>query len=340
MKLLSYDLGQGPRCGVVRDDAVLDVTALLGTAHTLRDVHAVLELDGALAEVRRAVEDGALAPSVPLPGLRMRAPVLRPPTLRDFMVYEEHATAQGTKERAEAWYRMPVFYFSNTLRIFGPNDTVPYPSTTQQLDYELEIACVIGREGRDVREADAFEHVAGFCIMNDWSARDLQVDESTVGLGPAKGKDAATSLGPWLVTADELAPQLRDGMLELHCAIRTNGCAWLEDGDAGAAYHTFGAMIERASRDSRIVPGDVLGSGTVGGGSIGEAIRKGVPGARYLAPGDVVELCVDGLGVLRSTVGPRGPCPDGYRFAAPGPAPVPARGSAAGYRHVRARRSS
>ena len=174
------------------------------------------------------------------------------------------------------------------------------------LDYELELGCVIGREGRDVAEADAMPYIAGFCIFNDWSCRDIQRDESAVGLGPAKGKDSASSLGPWLVTTDELAPLIRDGRLQVKCSVRVNGEVWLEDSDGGVPYHTWGSLVERASKDSRIAPGDVFGSGTVGGGSIGEAIRKGYPGARFLQPGDVVEHEVEGIGTLRATIGPKG----------------------------------
>jgi fumarylacetoacetate (FAA) hydrolase len=240
--------------------------------------------------------------------------VLQPPTVRDFFVFEGHANAGGTRELNEAWYRLPIFYFSNTLRIFGPEDQVPYPSASNRLDYELELGIVIGREGSNVREADAMDYIAGFTIFNDWSCRDLQRDESQVGLGPAKGKDSATTLGPWVVTTDEIAPYLRDGRLHSRCTLKVNGVQWM-DGNAGIMYHTWGAIVERASRDSRIVPGDVLGSGTVTGGTIGEAIRNGLP-ARWLEVGDVVEIEVEGIGVLRNTVGPKVDPDPGYRFKA------------------------
>jgi len=240
------------------------------------------------------------------------------------MVYEGHATAGGTRQLSDAWYRLPIFYFSSPLRIFGPEDAVPYPSASDQLDYELEIGAVIGREGGNIAEADAFSYIAGFTIFNDWSCRDLQRDEMEVRLGPAKGKDSATSLGPWMVTTDELAPYIRDGRLYVRCTLKVNGVQWM-DNDGGLMYHTWGAMIERASRDSRIVPGDVLGGGTVTGGSIGEAIRNGLP-ARYLAPGDVVEIEVEGLGVLRNTIAPKVNPDPNYRFKAPPlAAPAPSR---------------
>ena len=231
------------------------------------------------------------------------------------MVYEGHANAGGTRQLSDAWYRLPIFYFSNPLRIFGPEEAVPYPSASEQLDYELELGAVIGREGSNVAEADAFSYIAGFTIFNDWSCRDLQRDEMEARLGPAKGKDSATSLGPWIVTTDELAPYIRDGRLHVRCTLKVNGVQWM-DNNGGLMYHTWGAMIERASRDSRIVPGDVLGGGTVTGGSIGEAMRNGLP-ARYLQPGDVVEMEVEGIGVLRNTIAPKVNPDPNYRFKAP-----------------------
>jgi fumarylacetoacetate (FAA) hydrolase len=199
---------------------------------------------------------------------------------------------------------------------------VAYPSAAAQLDYELELAAVIGREGRDVTEADGLAHVAGFTILCDWSARDLQRDESQVGLGPAKGKDFCTSLGPVVVTTDELASYLGDGRLAVRCTLRVNGEQWL-DGDGGTMHHTWGQLIERASHDSRLVPGDVLGSGTVGGGTVGEAMYGAYPRARWLQPGDVVELAVEGLGLLRNRITPKRHADPGYRYQAPPPDTVP-----------------
>lgn len=334
MKLLTYDTGNGPRCGVLQGDRVLDVSGLLATPQSLPDVRALLDLgDSALDRVRDALDRRTVAPSVPLEGLRLRSPILQPPTVRDFMIFEEHATAQGTRERQEAWYRMPIFYFSSPLRIFGPDETVPYPSASEMLDYELEIGCVIGRDGSNVSEEDALSYIAGFLIFNDWSCRDLQRDESTVGLGPAKGKDSASTLGPWLVTTDELAPYLREGRLHVKCSAKVNGDFWVQDSDGGLAYHTWGSMVERASKDSRIAPGDVLGCGTVGGGSIGEAIRKGYDKARFLQPGDVVEMEVEGLGLLRNTIGPKENEDPNYPYQPKEQPPLPERGRARDYKY-------
>ncbi|MDH3444978.1 MAG: fumarylacetoacetate hydrolase family protein [Deltaproteobacteria bacterium] len=318
MKLVTYDTWHGPRAGVVIDDQILDVAALLGEQGGLRDVRSLLELpNDPLARLKSILVSARAAQGIPLASARLRAPILQPPTVRDFMTYEGHASAGGTRRLTDSWYRLPIFYFSNPLCIFGPEDRVPYPSAAEQFDYELELAAIIGREASNVAEADAFSHIAGFTIFNDWSCRDLQRDEMEARLGPAKGKDSASSLGPWIVTIDELAPFIRDGRLHVICTLSVNGVQWVRN-NAGIMYHTWGAMIERASRDSRIVPGDVLGSGTVTGGSIGEAMRDGFP-ARYLEPGDVVEIEVQGIGVLRNSVGPKPSLDSNYRFKAPPP---------------------
>lgn len=337
MKLLSYETDTGPRCGVLRDGLVVDVSDLISSSgHPVRDVRALLEQgDSPIERVRDALAKGTSATTLPLTDVRLRAPIIQPPTVRDFIVYEEHATSQGTRDINEVWYRMPVFYFSNPLRIFGTDAEIPFPSASSQFDYELEIGIVIGREGTNVAAAEALDYIAGFTLFNDWSARDLQVDEMAFGLGPAKGKDTASSIGPWLVTTDELAPHLKDGRLDLRCEIRVNGKHWLKDGAAVDAYFTFGDMVERASMDSRIVPGDVIGSGTVGGGSIREAIRKGYDGARFLEPGDVVEHEVEGIGVLRGTLGPKAKLDPSYRFQVKNPSPVPEAGASKDYKYQR-----
>src|SRR2546428_2806126 len=277
MKLCTYDTGDGRRAGVIVPERVLDVATLLGEQGGLRDIRALLDLPNApLTRLKSALGSASAAQGILLASVRLRAAILQPPTVRDFMVYEGHANAGGTRELSDAWIRLPIFYFSSPLRIFGPEEAVPYPSASDQLDYELELAAVIGREGNNVAEADAFAYIAGFTIFNDWSCRDLQRDEMEARLGPAKGKDSATSLGPWIVTTDELAPCIRDGRLYVRCTLKVNGVQWM-DNDGGLMYHTWGAMIERASRDSRIVPGDVLGGGTVTGGAHRRARPSGTP---------------------------------------------------------------
>jgi 2-keto-4-pentenoate hydratase/2-oxohepta-3-ene-1,7-dioic acid hydratase in catechol pathway len=324
MRLLTYDPGSGPRAGVLDGNDIVDATALLGSAATLRDVRALLESSpDALERLREAIRT-IPAPRVALDTVKLRAPVLQPPTVRDHIAFEEHATGQWTRqspERMEVWSRLPIFYFSNPLRIFGPEEDVPYPAATRQLDYECELAAIVAREGSNILESGADDYIAGFTIFNDWSCRDLQFDESTFGLGPAKGKDSASSLGPWIVTRDEMAPYYRNGTLHVQCTVRLNGVVWMA-GNAWNMHHTFGAMIERASQDSRIVSGDVIATGTVGGGSISEAVRKGYP-ARWLEPGDLVEIEVEGIGTLRNRLAPPHSVAQPLRFTAATARPLP-----------------
>jgi 2-keto-4-pentenoate hydratase/2-oxohepta-3-ene-1,7-dioic acid hydratase in catechol pathway len=270
--------------------------------------------------------------------VKLRAPILQPPTVRDHIAFEEHASGQWTRsdnQRMEVWARLPIFYFSNPLRIFGSDEDVPFPAATKQLDYECELAAVVAREGSNILETAADDYILGFTIFNDWSCRDLQFDESTFGLGPAKGKDSASSLGPWIVTRDEMAPYYRNGTLHVQCTVRVNGVVWME-GHGWNMHHTFGAMIERAAQDSRIVPGDVIATGTVGGGSISEAVRKGYP-ARWLQPGDVVEIEVEGIGTLRNRLAEPRSAQQPLRFTAPNQRAMPEPLSAEELQRVRER---
>jgi fumarylacetoacetate (FAA) hydrolase len=199
----------------------------------------------------------------------------------------------------QEWYEFPAFYYSNPYVIYGPEDGVPYPSYTKTLDYELEVACVIGRGGMDILESEAEAHIAGYTIMNDWSARDVQVGEMKIGLGPAKAKDFATSLGPWLVTPDELQDRkTAPGKFNLKMTAKVNG-KQLSTGNMGKMHWTFPQMIARASQSVQLHPGEVFGSGTVGTGSLLELGQEVHP---WLKPGDVVELEIERLGVLRNKV--------------------------------------
>lgn len=229
---------------------------------------------------------------------------LQPRSLRDFYAFEQHVkTAHESRGRTvpEAWYQIPVFYFSNVSAIYGDGDTIPYPSYSEALDYELEIAAVIGKAGMNIQPVDAIHHIAGYTIFNDWSARDEQRREMAVGLGPAKGKDFASSLGPVLLTPDELADHVTDrfGVFDLDMIARVNGVE-RSRGNMRDLFYSFGQMIERASRDVCLQPGDVIGSGTVGTGCLLELTAG--QGA-WLKPGDVVELEIERIGTLRNTIG-------------------------------------
>ena len=229
-------------------------------------------------------------------------PVLRPPSLRDFYAFEGHVRTiwqRRGQEIPEAWYRLPIFYFSNVSEIRGPGDPVWPPDGSHELDYELEVAALVDTPARDLSADRAEEVIGGFCIFNDWSARDLQREETTVRLGPAKGKDFASSIGPWLVTPDELAGARAGAGYALAMAAEVNGRA-TSRGSWSDIHHGFGAMLARASSDARLVPGDLIGSGTVGRGCLLE-VREETLG-RYLEPGDEVVLRVERLGELRTPI--------------------------------------
>jgi fumarylacetoacetate (FAA) hydrolase len=219
----------------------------------------------------------------PLEEVEFRPPVLHPPSVRDFYAFEAHvrnARARRGLEVPAEWYELPVFYFSNPAVIYGPEDDIPYPEGTRELDYELEVAAIIGTHGR----------IGGFTIMNDWSARDFQRLEMKVGLGPAKGKDFATSLGPVVVTPDEL-----DGS-EAVMVARVNG-EERSRGNLADMHWSWERLLDQAARNTTLNAGDVIGSGTVGTGCI---LEHG--DGRWLQRGDVVELEVEGIGVLRNRV--------------------------------------
>ena len=229
-------------------------------------------------------------------------PILQPPTFRDFYAFERHVGTMWKRrdmEIPEAWYRLPIFYFSNVSEIRGPGDPVHAPRGSEELDFELEVAALVDNPVRDLDASRGEEAIGGYMVLNDWSARDLQREESTVRLGPAKGKDFATSIGPWLVTPDELADARRGKGYDLDMTATVNGTE-LSRGTWSSAHFSFGEMIERASADVRLRAGDLLGSGTVGTGCLLE-IRDETLG-RYLEPGDTVTLAVDRLGELTAPV--------------------------------------
>jgi fumarylacetoacetate (FAA) hydrolase len=226
----------------------------------------------------------------PVFDLSLLAPVPDPPSVRDFFAFEDHVAAgfrlRGS-EIPDAWYEAPVFYFSNPASIHGPDQPVRRPAASTMLDFELEIAAVIGEAGE----------IAGFTLMNDWSARDVQAREMTVGLGPHKGKDFATSLGPWLVTPDELP--YTGGRLELEATVRLNG-EEIARASAAEKRYAWPDLVAHAARDTRLRPGDVLGSGTLNRGCLLEL--GPLEGGRWIEPGDTLELSAPGLGTLMTPV--------------------------------------
>ena len=253
--------------------------------------------------VQERLADGKEAPTAPGGALivfgpaavRLLAPLPRPRTIRDFLCFEEHqrqamrALGRGS-EIPEVWYQVPAYYKGNPSMVAGPDDDVVWPAYSQKFDYELEIAAVIGLRGRDIPVGEADRYIAGYTVYNDFSARDTQVPEMQLGLGPGKAKDfeGSNAFGPVLVTPDEI--NVRD----LAMTARINGQVW-SSGNSGTMYRTFADLIAHISRDETIYPGDVLGSGTVGSGS-------GLELDRWLQPGDTIELEIAGIGVLRNRI--------------------------------------
>ena len=341
--------GRSGRAGVLHGNLVIDLAIACewtrghepgALAHELREGPLPDTLLGFLRatpdfveSARRVISALAALPAEQLitlePGLaypegevQFRAPIPEPPSVRDFYAFEQHVKTAREKRNLKMipeWYEIPVFYFSNPAAISGPDDPIAYPKGTEWLDYELEIACVIGKAGKDIPVEEAADYIAGYTIMNDWSARDVQRKEMLMSLGPAKGKDFATSLGPWLVTPDELAAR-RTGSgtserYDLTMLTRVNGQE-LSRGNFKDIYYSFPQLIAHASQNVWLKPGDVIGSGTVGTGCLLELAppiptlpadqRPPAPISReqlrWLQRGDVVELEIEGLGVIKNTI--------------------------------------
>jgi 2-keto-4-pentenoate hydratase/2-oxohepta-3-ene-1,7-dioic acid hydratase in catechol pathway len=234
-------------------------------------------------------------PDVVDPNVRLLAPLDTVPSLRDFLAFEDHVLRGAERRNSpvpEYWYEAPIYYKGNPRSIIGPGAECPWPSYTQRLDFELELAMIIGRKGQDIRAGAAEPFIFGFTILNDFSARDVQAKEMTAWLGPAKGKDFATAIGPCIVSADEVGTEPD---LEMIC--RVNDEEWGRSRSSKALWK-WGDMIAHVSQSEEIWPGDVYGSGTPGG-------CCGLDLGRALSPGDVVELEIEGIGSLRNTIGPR-----------------------------------
>jgi fumarylacetoacetate (FAA) hydrolase len=277
---------------------ITTLDALLGAGLRIEALRDLVEAFVPRAEA--SDDDAVLARSE----LRFGPPILEPPSLRDFYAFEGHVRTMWERrggEVPEAWYRLPIFYFSNMSEIRGADDPVWSPAASNELDYELEVAALVDTPARDLAPERAEEAIGGYTIFNDWSARDLQREETTVRLGPAKGKDFASSIGPWLVTPDELAGARPAGSTgpDLAMSAEVNGVE-TSRGRWCDAQFSFGEMLARASADVRLRPGDLIGSGTVGTGCLLE-VREATLG-RYLEPGDVVTLRVERLGALRTPI--------------------------------------
>ncbi|MEV7043889.1 fumarylacetoacetate hydrolase family protein [Amycolatopsis sp. NPDC051061] len=319
MKLVTFAVAQpaGPvlRAGVLNGGNVVDIDQALAAAG--RPLRGARELDGsselirviaggdpAIDEVREvcdaATQAGHEAPVVRAAAkVQLVAPLPRPNSLRDYMVVEEHmrgCVAAGViGDVPDEWYRIPAHYKGNVDEIYGPEDTVPWPAYTDKLDYELEVCAVIGSRGRRISAADADRHIVGYTLYNDWSARDIQEREMSIGIGPALAKDFGSSVGPCIATPDEFDP------LTAPLKASVDGELW-STGTLGAMHFSFEEIIEWTSQEQTLQPGDLLGSGTVGKGC-------GVELDRWIGQGSVVELEAEGIGVLRNRVGRKGEGP-------------------------------
>jgi 2-keto-4-pentenoate hydratase/2-oxohepta-3-ene-1,7-dioic acid hydratase in catechol pathway len=290
----------GATIGVVVDGDV---------AHPLPDGRTVADL--VELGLERALEIGARATAGE--GIQFDASLLelpyKPASIRDFVTFESHV--EGVRRSIDhavgvpdAWYDAPTFYFTNPHALYGPGRPVPKPALCHALDFEMEVGVVLGRGGTSLSESEARDAIFGYTIVNDWSARDLQSREMQVGLGPAKGKDFATSIGPWIVTADEVEPfHDADGSLDLGCTAYVNGERIGHDRLAHMHW-TFPQMIAYASRDSVVLAGDLLASGTTGGGGCLAELwgRNGTQTPPPLQPGDEVTIEVEALGSLAGKV--------------------------------------
>jgi len=230
-------------------------------------------------------------------------PIPEPPAFRDFYAFEQHVKAARKLRGLEMnpdWYKLAIFYFSNPNCCYGHGAEISYPSNTTELDFELEFAVIIGSGGANIKAEDADKVIAGYTILNDWSSRNLQREEMPMSLGPAKGKDFASSFGPYMVTPDELEDSWGDdGKLHLRMTCHINGKK-ISDGNTNDLYHSFSEMIERASMNTKLVPGEYIGSGTVGTGCILELRPENTGG--WIEKGDVVKLEVEKLGVLENKI--------------------------------------
>ncbi|QXD15395.1 fumarylacetoacetate hydrolase family protein [Rhodocaloribacter litoris] len=299
MKFVTFEHETGRlRAGWLQDDGVIDMQR----AHSdlPADLLAFIDLGPEALDFALSLD---VEPHCRLSEVRLHAPLPRPRSIRDFVAFEEHmlnCSRTFGYPVAPAWYEMPIFYFTNHHAILGPEDPVRRPAGETHLDFELEVACVIGRPGADIPVEEASGYIFGYMIFNDWTARSIQRREMTVMLGPHKGKDFANAFGPFLVTRDELTPrETGDGRLDLGMTARINGKTVCEN-NFRTIYHPFAHMIARASANGvTLRPGDVLGSGTVGHGSL---VEDDFRRHRPLQPGDVVELEVEGLGILRNPV--------------------------------------
>lgn len=327
MKFASYRYNQNdkPRFGFKRDKYIVDVVKCANWLNEKKGDAIFLDIPSSLKECLKnwsinfellnkldgiiTNEDIIETSKIDKPianlesDLELLAPVPNPQSFRDFYAFEQHVRSARKLRGLDMhpdWFKIPIFYFSNSVALFGHRERINYPIGTNELDFELEFAVILADGGTNISSESATDYIAGYTICNDWSARDLQREEMAMNLGPAKGKDFATSFGPYMVTPDELETAWGDdGKLHLRMTCHVNDIL-ISDGNTNDLYHPFEKMIERASMNTKLLPGDYLGSGTVGTGCILELRPENTNG--WIKKGDIVRLEVERLGVLENKI--------------------------------------
>lgn len=301
MKFLTYRYRMfGPRAGVLKENRIVDLTALLGARETITDIGMLLErYENAAELVKGKLEKCGDVETLSLDEVRLLAPILKPHTIRDASVFERHVVAAGENNGVgtpPVWYKVPLYYYQNTSHITGPEDTIARKAGSVSLDYEAEVALVIGKKGHDLKGEQVLDHIFGLTVYNDWSDRDMCTFE--VGfLGLHKGKDFANGFGPYIVTMDEFMDLYRDGKLTLKVDAWVND-VHTTDSKTDDMYWTLPQLMERITQDAEIAPADIIGLGTVGTGCIYERPHE----FPYLADGDTVMVTVERIGTLRQYV--------------------------------------
>jgi len=318
MKLVTFQQAEKTKLGIFINNRVYDIHALNpAIADNMRDFLKAGERAMQLArEIEKRLQARNNEVGIPIEHVKLLAPVPEPTSCRDGYAFRQHVASARRNRKVDMiaeFDQYPIFYFTNHNAIQGPGDITCMPDHFQKLDFELEAAIVIGKKGRNIKAAEADNYIAGFMIMNDISARTLQMEEMLLNLGPAKGKDFSTVIGPWLVTPDELESYLipcklghtgKAYNLEMKCKV--NGIE-VSSGNVGDMDWTFAEIIERCAYGVDILPGDVIGSGTVGTGCFLELNGTGLLNdpsykPQWLQPGDVVEMDIKGLGHLSNTI--------------------------------------
>jgi fumarylacetoacetate (FAA) hydrolase len=326
MKFVTYTTyrGEKPRFGFIINENIIDImrssiwlnehnkdSSFLSIPTTLKltlnewnkNFDKLVKLEQLIADLDYStLQINGKSISIDLNDAHLLPPVPSPTSFRDFYAFEQHVKAARKLRGLDMnpdWYKIPIFYFSNTTSLYGHKEEIPYPKETKELDFELELAVIIANGGKNIDKKDANELIAGYTILNDWSARDLQREEMQMNLGPAKGKDFANSFGPYMVTPDELNNNWENDKMNLRMTCHLND-KLISDGNTNDLYHSFPTMIQRASMNVDLKPGDYIGSGTVGTGCILE-LRPETTGG-WLKRGDTIRLEIDNIGILENTI--------------------------------------